>query len=163
MHGDPNDRLTYQVNSFWEILFSSPWALIADIFFLAAIIFFMGQFPSIKPLENDITKCLPLMLSRSVLGTLCLILDQRPLSSFGAAIERVLLFTPTIFPIIYASIMGRFFRVWGLFKAERGVTLGVRWPAGFEVYQLIEEDSRKDYRLPITGKCSRKASGHQAD
>lgn len=36
----------------------------------------------------------------------------------------MLLFTPTIFPLLFAALMGRFFRHLGIWLAERGTTLG---------------------------------------
>jgi hypothetical protein len=42
----------------------------------------------------------------------------------GAAMLRVIPFLPTIFPIVYAALMGKFFKALALYRAERGVTLG---------------------------------------
>lgn len=39
-------------------------------------------------------------------------------------LQEMLLFTPTIFPLLFAALMGRFFRHLGLWLAERGTTLG---------------------------------------
>ncbi|KAI9733972.1 MAG: hypothetical protein M1834_002629 [Cirrosporium novae-zelandiae] len=46
-------------------------------------------------------------------------------SSRGIAITRITRFIPSAFPIVFAALMGRFFRSIGLYKAERGVKLGV--------------------------------------
>ncbi|KAF2144246.1 uncharacterized protein K452DRAFT_223729, partial [Aplosporella prunicola CBS 121167] len=51
-------------------------------------------------------------------------LDQKPTSAFGAKVQQALLLAPTVFPIIFAALMGKFFRTYGLYRAERGVTLG---------------------------------------
>lgn len=39
-------------------------------------------------------------------------------------LQQVLLLSPTIFPVIFAALMGRCFKYMGLFLAERGTTLG---------------------------------------
>lgn len=58
---------------------------------------------------------------------LCLIaahLDGKEISDYGDHLRRTLLLSPTIFPIIFAALMGRCFRYIGLFRAERGISLG---------------------------------------
>ncbi|KAF1363387.1 hypothetical protein EJ07DRAFT_163253 [Lizonia empirigonia] len=39
-------------------------------------------------------------------------------------LEEMLLHTPTVFPLLFAALMGRFFRHLGIWLAERGTTLG---------------------------------------
>jgi hypothetical protein len=39
-------------------------------------------------------------------------------------LEEMLLYTPTVFPLLFAALMGRFFRHLGIWLAERGTTLG---------------------------------------
>jgi hypothetical protein len=43
---------------------------------------------------------------------------------YGYKLEQTLLLSPTIFPLIFAALMGRFFRHLGVYLAERGTTLG---------------------------------------
>ena len=51
-------------------------------------------------------------------------LDGRTTSGYGYNLEQALLVSPTIFPVIFAALMGRFFKHIGLHLAERGTTLG---------------------------------------
>jgi hypothetical protein len=51
-------------------------------------------------------------------------LDGKGVSSYGYRLSETLLLSPTIFPLIFAALMGRFFRHLGLWLAERGTTLG---------------------------------------
>jgi hypothetical protein len=61
----------------------------------------------------------------SVLAGLCLGLNGHPKSDYGDNIKAVTLLSPTIFPIVYAAILGKLLHRIGLYKAERGVTMGV--------------------------------------
>lgn len=60
-----------------------------------------------------------------VIAIMCLCLDSQPISSFGENVKAVTLLSPTIFPIVYAAILGKALRRVGLFKAERSSTIGV--------------------------------------
>jgi hypothetical protein len=51
-------------------------------------------------------------------------LDGKEVSDYGDRLEETLLLSPTIFPLIFAALMGRFFRHLGVYLAERGTTLG---------------------------------------
>jgi hypothetical protein len=51
-------------------------------------------------------------------------LDGKEVSAYGYKLEETLLLSPTIFPLIFAALMGRFFRHLGVYLAERGTTLG---------------------------------------
>lgn len=51
-------------------------------------------------------------------------MDGQPVSDYGNRLEETLLLSPTIFPLIFAALMGRFFRHLGVYLAERGTTLG---------------------------------------
>jgi hypothetical protein len=51
-------------------------------------------------------------------------LDGKEVSTYGYKLEETLLLSPTIFPLIFAALMGRFFRHLGVYLAERGTTLG---------------------------------------
>ncbi|KAF2735281.1 hypothetical protein EJ04DRAFT_576229 [Polyplosphaeria fusca] len=51
-------------------------------------------------------------------------LDGKDTSDYGLRLRETLLLSPTIFPVIFAALMGRFFKHTGLFLAERGTTLG---------------------------------------
>ncbi|KAH7378317.1 hypothetical protein BKA66DRAFT_571743 [Pyrenochaeta sp. MPI-SDFR-AT-0127] len=59
-----------------------------------------------------------------VVGGLCLGLNNKPVSEYGEKIKAITLLSPTLFPIIYAAILGKMLRRLGLFKAERGTTIG---------------------------------------
>ncbi|KZM20786.1 hypothetical protein ST47_g8099 [Ascochyta rabiei] len=59
-----------------------------------------------------------------VIASLSLSLDGKPISSFGQNIKAITLLSPTIFPIVYAAILGKVLRRIGLFKAERSSTIG---------------------------------------
>lgn len=52
-------------------------------------------------------------------------LDNVSLSETGSVIQQAIALSPTVFPIVFAAIVGRFFRSLGLYWAERGVKLGV--------------------------------------
>lgn len=60
-----------------------------------------------------------------VVACLCIALNGKPISSYGDHIKAITLLSPTIFPIIYAAILGKLLRRLGLYKAERGTTIGV--------------------------------------
>ncbi|KAF2449324.1 hypothetical protein P171DRAFT_350699 [Karstenula rhodostoma CBS 690.94] len=51
-------------------------------------------------------------------------IDGKEVSQYGQHLQQVLLLSPTIFPVIFAALMGRCFKYLGLFLAERGITLG---------------------------------------
>jgi hypothetical protein len=51
-------------------------------------------------------------------------LDGKNISDYGDGLEQTLLLSPTIFPLIFVALMGRFFRHLGVYLAERGTTLG---------------------------------------
>jgi hypothetical protein len=51
-------------------------------------------------------------------------LDGKNVSEYGTKLSETLLLSPTIFPLIFAALMGRFFRHLGVYLAERGTTLG---------------------------------------
>ncbi|KAI9740386.1 MAG: hypothetical protein M1834_004966 [Cirrosporium novae-zelandiae] len=59
-----------------------------------------------------------------VLGTMAAILDGKSTSNYGRKVERAILLAPTIFPIVFAALAGRFFKIAALWKAERGIELG---------------------------------------
>ena len=56
-------------------------------------------------------------------------LDGKPVSNYGDGLREALLLSPTIFPIIFAANMGRCFKYLGLYRAERGIPLGVLSPS----------------------------------
>lgn len=51
-------------------------------------------------------------------------LDGKEVNDYGLRLRQTLLLSPTIFPVIFAALMGRCFKHVGLFLAERGTTLG---------------------------------------
>jgi hypothetical protein len=59
-----------------------------------------------------------------VLALIAARLDGKQVTDYGHKLEQTLLLSPTIFPVIFAALMGRCFKHVGLFLAERGTTLG---------------------------------------
>ncbi|CAO2647197.1 Nn.00g081190.m01.CDS01 [Neocucurbitaria sp. VM-36] len=59
-----------------------------------------------------------------IVACLALSLNNRPTSKYGSDIRAITLFLPTVFPIVYAAILGKMLRRIGLFKAERSATIG---------------------------------------
>lgn len=59
------------------------------------------------------------------LAAIAISLDKKPTSALGHNVESAISLSPTIFPIVFAAITGKFFKTLGLFWAERGITLGV--------------------------------------
>ncbi|TVY35165.1 hypothetical protein LSUB1_G007567 [Lachnellula subtilissima] len=58
------------------------------------------------------------------LAAISISLDKKPASSLGYHTQKAIALAPTIFPIVFAAITGKFFRTLGLHWAERGVQLG---------------------------------------
>ncbi|KAI9794778.1 MAG: hypothetical protein M1816_002906 [Peltula sp. TS41687] len=58
-----------------------------------------------------------------VLAILAATRDGKSMSRLGTNIERALLLSPTVFPVLFAMFMGRFFRTIAAYKAERGIRL----------------------------------------
>jgi hypothetical protein len=48
------------------------------------------------------------LIDETVIAILCLCLDKKPLSAYGQNIKAITLFSPTIFAIVYAAILGKF-------------------------------------------------------
>lgn len=53
-------------------------------------------------------------------------LDNKSTSKSGSIIQQAIALSPTVFPIVFAAIVGRFFRSLGLYWAERSVKLGIK-------------------------------------
>ncbi|USP81570.1 hypothetical protein yc1106_08844 [Curvularia clavata] len=51
-------------------------------------------------------------------------LNGQEVSDYGTKLKETLLISPTLFPLLFAALMGRFFRHFGLWLAQRGTTLG---------------------------------------
>lgn len=64
------------------------------------------------------------MLTIPVLAIVVARLDGKSPLPNTNKLEEMLLYTPTVFPLLFAALMGRFFRHLGLWLAERGTTLG---------------------------------------
>jgi hypothetical protein len=65
------------------------------------------------------------MLTKGVLASLSLYLNHQSKSTFGDKVKTTTSLSPTIFPIVYAAIVGTVLRRIGLYKAERSATVGV--------------------------------------
>lgn len=50
--------------------------------------------------------------------------NNSPSLKHGAAVDEVAKISPTVFPIMFAAIVGRLMRTWATWKAERGARLG---------------------------------------
>ncbi|KAF2273229.1 uncharacterized protein EI97DRAFT_164893 [Westerdykella ornata] len=75
-----------------------------------------------------------------VLSALCLSLHHHPKSPWGEKVKQAVLFSPTVFSIMYAAIMGKLLRRFGVYRAERGVRLKTleRLIGSQSVYSAIE-------------------------
>ena len=60
-----------------------------------------------------------------ILAFRALAVDGEPLSDSGHTVLQAAKIAPTIFPIIFAAVVGRLMRTYALWKAERGTRLGV--------------------------------------
>ena len=57
---------------------------------------------------------------------LALSVNNHPVSSsLGQKLEQATKLAPTLFPVIFAAVVGRFMRTYALWHAERGASLGV--------------------------------------
>jgi hypothetical protein len=61
---------------------------------------------------------------KSALALIAVQLDGEEVSQYGNGLQQALLISPTIFPLLFAALMGRFFRHLGVYLAEQGTTLG---------------------------------------
>ncbi|KAJ4992951.1 hypothetical protein SVAN01_01655 [Stagonosporopsis vannaccii] len=71
----------------------------------------------------DVVLCL-LPIAFVVIATLALSMHNAPKSPSGERVQSYTLLAPTVFPIIYAAIVGRTLRRIGLYMAEKGSTIG---------------------------------------
>jgi hypothetical protein len=62
----------------------------------------------------------------TVLAAFSLSLHTHAKSPFGEKVQSAVLFSPTVFSIMYAAIIGKLLRRVGVYKAERGVKIRVR-------------------------------------
>ena len=96
-----------------------------DFIFVGLSVLFLGKscfelLRSNQHIQNSIlTSCI-------ALAAISISLDKTPTSRLGHHVQKAIALSPTIFPIVFAAITGKFFRTLGLFWAERGVQLGVR-------------------------------------
>jgi hypothetical protein len=65
----------------------------------------------------------------AVFGVCALQLDGKPLSDYGSHIVNAAKLGPTIFPIIFAAVVGRLMKSLALWRAEKGTNLGVSNPS----------------------------------
>ena len=72
----------------------------------------------------DVILCLT-PLSFVVLAGFALSLDRRPLSSLGSNIQAWALLSPTIFPLVFAAVIGRALTFFARLRLEQGSSLGV--------------------------------------
>lgn len=64
-------------------------------------------------------------LSFFILAALALSLDKKPLSAFGHNIQAWALLSPTIFPLVFAALVGRALNFFARYRLEQGTSLGV--------------------------------------
>lgn len=67
----------------------------------------------------------PAVLSKLVMASLSLYLNHQARTAFGDKVRAMASLSPTIFPIVYAAIIGTVLRRISLYQAERGASLGV--------------------------------------
>lgn len=84
----------------------SPWSLKMVIFIGDVIL--------------TIAPCIFLVLAFQALKV-----DHQPISKHGETIEQAAKLGPTLFPIIFAAVVGRFMRCYALWRAECGSSLGI--------------------------------------
>lgn len=81
----------------------------------------LGTVVFIGDLLLTFAPCLFLILSFQALSV-----DGRPVSSSrGQILEQAARLGPTLFPIIFAAVVGRLMRTYALWRAERGASLGI--------------------------------------
>lgn len=66
------------------------------------------------------TPCVFLVLAFQALSV-----DHKPISRHGEVIEEAAKLGPTLFPIIFAAVVGRLMRCYALWRAEHGTSLGI--------------------------------------
>ncbi|KAF3006632.1 hypothetical protein E8E13_007746 [Curvularia kusanoi] len=82
-------------------------------------------------------------------------LDGQVPDALSERLQEMLLFTPTIFPLLFAALMGRFFRHLGIWLAERGTTLGrLEQLVGCQSVFLAIERQICLRNLSVVGICS---------
>ncbi|KAJ4992953.1 hypothetical protein SVAN01_01657 [Stagonosporopsis vannaccii] len=59
-----------------------------------------------------------------VIAAICFTLHGKTKSAYGENIKAITLVAPSIFPILYAAILGKMLRRVGLYQAERSATIG---------------------------------------
>ncbi|XPS92069.1 hypothetical protein M3J09_001475 [Ascochyta lentis] len=86
------------------------------------------QVAILTPLRGSILVFDILLASSPLLFTVLAVavarLDGKVPLTGSYKLEEMLLYTPTVFPLLFAALMGRFFRHLGIWLAERGTTLG---------------------------------------
>lgn len=75
-------------------------------------------------LSLDLLLCLA-PLSFFALAGLAMTLNGKPLSTFGHNIQAWSLLAPTLFPLVFAAVVGRALESLARYKLERGTSLGV--------------------------------------
>ncbi|ETS82477.1 hypothetical protein PFICI_04353 [Pestalotiopsis fici W106-1] len=75
------------------------------------------------------------------LAATAITLDKQPISRTGDTAQYAIALAPTIFPIVFAAIVGKFFRVLGLYLAERGTKLGTleRLIGSHSLFAVVEK------------------------
>jgi hypothetical protein len=59
----------------------------------------------------------------AVVAIIAAYVNNKPITPAGAHTEKILPLLPTIFPIVFAAIVGKLFKNFALYRAERGVRL----------------------------------------
>jgi hypothetical protein len=52
-------------------------------------------------------------------------LNDEPLSDHGKTIQRLMALGPTLYPLVYAAVCGRYLRSFAIWLVERGTTIEV--------------------------------------
>ena len=91
--------------------------LSGDILLSLVPLFFLSEYLK--------TAIVSVVLRDTVLASLSLYLNHQSKSALGENVRAITFLSPTIFPIIYAGILGTMLQRIGLYIAERSATVGV--------------------------------------
>ena len=109
----------------------------------------MGPLMFLSKTSGGYCEVVSSLIAVSVVAIICLKLNNQKVTLSGDKIKAITLLAPTIFPIVYAAILGKFLRRLGHFVAERGTTLGVLIPHPIIFFALTGSDVRATHRMSV--------------
>ena len=86
------------------------------------------------PVIHELDTCSKLLAT--VFTACALALDGKPISTFGSHIINAAKLGPSIFPIVFAAIVGRLMRSAALWRGERGTNLGVSLKSPLDIARI---------------------------